>query len=434
MSIALETLEGLKRQLTIEVPAEKIDAVVNKKMASIAKTAKVDGFRPGKVPYTLLMERYGESVRQDVLSDVINETYIDALKSENINPAGMPKLDIKQFQASKPLIYVATFEVFPSIKLNELDKQTIEQYQSELTDQDIENALIQMQKQRSDWKEVDRPAKTDDRVTIDFTGFLDDKPFDGGAGKAFPLILGSKSMIPGFEESIVGFKKGDERDIQVEFPKDYHAENLKGKLTTFKIKVHKIEEPELPALDDHFAEKYGAIKEGGLAKLKENIRARMEQELKTLLKMKNKNNVMDKLVELNAFDIPVAMIDEESSRMAKQAAARFSKAKKAPEIPKEIFKEQAKRRVQLGLILAEIVKKYDIKTDDGRVKTIMAEGLAGYEAPEEILKWYFEDRNRLAEFEMVDIENQVVEKMLSQANIVNKSISREELMDPKFSS
>jgi trigger factor len=427
MTVALETLDGLKRQLTIEVPAAKVDALVNQKISNFAKTAKIDGFRPGKVPSHVLMKRYGESARQDALGDILNETYIDTLKAENINPAGMPKIDVKQYESGKPLIYTATFEVFPTIKLTELGNKSIEQYQSTLTEKEIEDALVRMQQQRADWKEVDRPAKLNDRVTVDFEGFIDDKPFDGGKMDAYSLTLGSHSMIPGFEEGIVGIKKNEVRDIKVTFPAEYHAENLKGKPAVFKIKAHKIEEPILPAMDDQFAEKYFGLKEDGMKKLKEKVKSHMENELKNALKMKNKNVVMDKLLELNVFDIPEAMIDEEAERMARQAAARFGDAKKTQKIPKELFVKEAKRRVQLGLILAEVVKKHDIKPDDARIKDIVKEVVADYEKPDEILKWYFEDRKRIAEFEMVDIENQVVEKMLANSKITQKTISFNEL-------
>jgi trigger factor len=431
MQVSVEITEGLGRNLNIKVPAEEIDNKVNERVKEVAKTAKLDGFRAGKVPLKVVEKRYGGSIRQEILAKVLEASYIEAIKQEKLNPAGHPQIDVKTFEPGKPLEYVAKLEIYPEIKLVELDGAEIEQFKSEVADTDVEKVIKDLQKQQTEWTEVARAAKNEDQVIIDFEGFIDDKAFDGGKAEKNPLVLGSKSMIPGFEDGIVGAKTGDDLEVKVNFPKDYQSKDLAGKEAVFKIKVHKVSEPKLPELNNEFIKRFG-IKEGGLDKLREKIRNNLKLELKSAIKIKNKSAVMDKLLEFNTVDLPKAAIELEMGRLHQQAMARYGDVKdkkKLPQIPKEIFKEQAERRVKLGLIVAEVVKKHDIKFDDKHVRALVEDVSKGYDQPEQIIDWYYADKKRLEQFEMVAMEDGVVDKLLSSAKVKEKSLGVEEALN-----
>jgi len=429
MKVLVETTSGLGRRLTIEIPSDKIEQAVKKRIAEIAKTAKIDGFRPGKVPPKVLEQRYGDTVRQEILNDQLQTSLTDALTQEKLRPAGQPIINIKQFEAGKPLIYEALFEVYPEIKLTELNDVSIEQFKAEVADADIEKTIERLREQHADWEEIDREAAKNDQVVIDFTGSIDGEPLEHGEGKEIPLVLGSSSMIPGFEDGIVGMKAGEERDIKVTFPKDYHHKASAGKEAVFKIKVHKVSKSNLPELNDKFAEKVG-IKNGGLTKLCEDITQKLKDDLVTALEAKNKNVVLDKLLELNKVEVPQALIEDEMNALYEQFMQQFPPdlpKDKMPEIDKNIFKEQAVRRVTLGLLMLEVINVHKLKSDEKRVREIVETFAQSHEDPQKIIAWYMADKKRLAYFEQLNLEEQIVAKLLKSAKVEKKQIDLEEV-------
>ncbi len=431
MNVKVEKKEGLTRVVIVEVPCEDIDKKVNEKIAKFGQNANVPGFRPGKVPAKVLMQKYGDSARQEVLGETIQTSLMDALTKENLNPAGMPKVDVKQFEPGKPLIFDAEFEEYPEIDVKPMGEVEIDQISAETSEQDLEKVMANMRKQHSKWNDVDRASKNDDQVVIDFEGFIDDKAFDGGSAKEVPLVLGSNSMIPGFEEGLVGAKAGDERDVKVKFPKEYHNADYADKDALFKIKVHKVQEAELPELDDKFAEGFG-VKEGGLAALKEDLIKNMNRELQNIVTTKNKQVVIDQLLEANKFDIPQALIENETKHLREQMMKQFGEnvdKKQLPELPDEMFSVEAKRRVTIGLLVGSVIKKNDIKADPDRVKELIEVAAGMYKNPKEVLDWYYEDRTRLAQFEMLAVENQVLDVLSEKAKITKKDLSYDEVME-----
>lgn len=429
MKVFVETTSGLGRRLTIEMPSDKVDEAIKKRIAKMAKTAKIDGFRPGKVPQKVLEQRYGNAVRQEILNDQLQSSFTDAVMQEKLKPAGRPEINIKQFESNKPLIYEATFEVYPEIKLIDLKDAVISQFEAVVTDEDIDKAIEKIREQYAVWEEIDKTAESGDQVTIDFEGFIDDKPLENGAGKEVILVLGSGSMIPGFEDGIIGMKAGDERDIHVTFPEDYHHKAAASKKAVFKIKMHKVSKSNLPELDDELAKKAG-IKEGGLAKLREDVRAKLEEDLKVSLEAKNKNAVLDKLLELNKIEIPHALIENEKEVLYQQFMQQFPpnmQKEQMPDIDKDIFKEQAIRRVTLGLLMLEVINMYKLESNSERVREIIETYAQSHEDPEKIVDWYMADKERRAYFDQLNLEEQIVAKLLESAKVDKKTISLEEV-------
>lgn len=429
MKVFVETTSGLGRRLTIEMPGDKIEQAMKKRIAEIAKTARIDGFRPGKVPQRVLTERYGNAVRQEILNDQLQSSFTDAVMQEKLKPAGRPEINIKQFEANKPLIYEATFEVYPEIKLIDLKDAAIEQFKAVVTDEDVDKAIERIREQHVAWEEIDKAAENGNQVTIDFEGFIDEKPLENGAGKEVPLVLGSGSMIPGFEDGIIGMNAGDERDINVTFPEDYHHKASAGKKAVFKIKVHKVSKSNLPELDDELAKKAG-IKEGGLAKLREDVREKLQEDLKVALEAKNKNAVLDKLLELNKIEIPNALIENEKEALYQQFMQQFPPnmfKDQMPDIDKNIFKEQAIRRVTLGLLMLEVINMHKLEPNSDRVREIIETYAQSHEDPKKIVDWYMADQERRAYFAQLNLEEQIVAKLLESAKVDEKSISLEEV-------
>ncbi|MGD9108090.1 MAG: trigger factor [Gammaproteobacteria bacterium] len=429
MKVFVETTSGLGRRLTIEMPSDKIDQAIEKRIAEIAKTAKIDGFRPGKVPQRVLEQRYGNAVRQEILNDQLQSSFTDAVMQEKLKPAGRPEIKIKQFEANKPLVYEATFEVYPEIKLTDLKDVAISQFEAVVTDEDVDKAIEKIREQHAVWEEIDKTAANGDQVTIDFEGFINDKPLENGAGKEVPLVLGSGSMIPGFEDGIVGMKAGDERDIDVTFPVDYHHKASAGKKAIFKIKMHKVSKSNLPELDDEFAKKAG-IKEGGFVKLREDVRTKLQEDLKAALEAKNKNAVLDKLLELNKIEIPNVLIENEKEVLHQQFMQQFPpnmQKEQMPEIDKDIFKEQAIRRVTLGLLMLEVINMYTLEPNSDRVREIIETYAQSHEDPQKIIDWYMADKERRAYFDQLNLEEQIVAKLLESAKVDKKTISLEEV-------
>ena len=429
MQVSVESTSALERRMTVGVPAERIETEVNKRLQQTASRAKVPGFRPGKVPMSVIRQRYEDSARQEALGDLIQATYYEAIVAQKLNPAGAPAVEPKVFEKGKDLEYVATFEVFPEIQLAGFDGLTIERQQADVQDSDVDNMLEILRKQNTRFEAVERAAENGDQLNIDFVGKIDGEAFAGGSAKGTPLVLGSGRMIPGFEEALVGVKAGEERVITPTFPADYQNLDLAGKTAEFTITVNSVSAPQLPELNDDFFALFG-IKEGGIDGFRAEVRKNMERELRQAIKSKVKNQVMEGLLAANPVEVPKALIANEVNRLRVQAVQQFGGNIQPDQLPAELFEEQAKRRVVLGLIVAEVVKKTELKPDENRVRELIEEMASAYQEPQQVVAWYLKNEQQLNEVRSVVLEEQVVDTVLQQAKVTDKAVSYEEAVKP----
>ncbi|MGO2012154.1 trigger factor [Pseudoalteromonas sp.] len=431
MQVSVETTQGLERRLTITVPAENVETEVKKRLQQLSKTQRIDGFRPGKVPTSVINKRYGGAVRQEVAGELMQRNYIDAIVAEKINPAGAPSFAPKSLEAGKDLEFSATFEVYPEVEVQGLDKVTVEKPAVAVTDEDLANMLETLRKQHASWTEVDAAAGENDRATVDFIGTIDGEEFEGGQAEDFPLELGQGRMIPGFEDNIVGKKAGEEVVADVNFPDDYHAENLKGKAVKFVITVKKVETQELPELSEEFATKFG-VTEGGVDALKEEVKKNMSRELDQAVKANVKDQAIKGLLENNDVEVPKGLIDQEIEALREQAAQRFGgDAKNMPELPAELFHEQAVTRVKTGLLLGEVIKANDIKVDDEKVEALIANVASAYEDPTEVVEYYKANDQLMQQMRNVAMEEQAVEAILAEATVTDVEKAFDDIMNPQ---
>lgn len=433
MQVSVETKQGLERRLTISVPAETVDVEVNNRLRQVSKTQRINGFRPGKVPPSVIQKRYGKSVRQEVAGEIMQRSFVDAIVAEKINPAGRPSFVAKSNEDGKELTFEATFEVYPEVELNNLDKITVERPDVEVTDADLEEMFETLQKQHQTWKENKRKSKKGDKLTLDFTGRIDGTEFEGGKAEGFELELGAGRMIPGFEKEITGMKAGEEKTIKVTFPDDYHAENLKGKEAEFDIVIHKTEGPVLPAVDDEFAKLFG-VEEGGVEALREEVSKNMSRELSQAVKAKVKNQVLDGLLASHEVGLPSALVAQEVDVLRQQAMQRFQgqmDPKNLPELPSEMFKEQAERRVKIGLLLGEVIKVNELKVSNEKVDELIATAASAYEDPQEVIEYYANNKELMQQMQNVALEEQAVEFLVEKANVKNKKANFKDIMNPE---
>lgn len=429
MQVSVESTSALERRMTIGVPAERIETEVTKRLQQTARRAKVPGFRPGKVPMNVIRQRYEETARQEALGDLIQATFYEAIVEQKLNPAGAPAVEPKVFEKGKDLEYVATFEVFPEIQLAGFDSITVERLQAEVSDADLDNMLEILRKQNTRFEVVERAAENGDQLNIDFVGKIDGEAFAGGSAKGTPLVLGSGRMIPGFEEALVGAKAGEERVINPTFPADYQNLELAGKTAEFTVTVNSVSAPQLPELNDDFFALFG-VKEGGLEGFRAEVRKNMERELRQAIKSKVKNQVMEGLLAANPVEVPKALIGNEVNRLRVQAVQQFGGNIKPDQLPAELFEEQAKRRVVLGLIVAEVVKQGELKADEARVREMIEEMASAYQEPQQVVAWYYKNDQQLNEVRSVVLEEQVVDTVLQKAKVTDKAVSYEDAVKP----
>jgi len=429
MTVSVETTQGLGRRISITVPKDSIESAVKKELVEVAKKVRIDGFRKGKVPATIINQRYGASVRQDVLSELMTRNFVDAIIKEKINPAGAPNYVPGEYKEGEDFTYAVEFEVYPEVELKGLDAIEVEKPVVEVTDADVDTMLETLQKQQATWKETDAAASAEDRATIDFTGSIDGEEFEGGKASDFVLAMGQGRMIPGFEEGITGKKAGDTFTIDVKFPDDYHAENLKGKDAKFDIVLKKVETRELPELTAEFIKRFG-VEDGSIEGLRAEVRKNMERELKGAIRNRVKTQAIDGLVNANEIDVPVALIDSEIDVLRRQAAQRFGgNEKQALELPRELFEEQAKRRVVVGLLLGEVIRINELKADEDRVKALIEEMASAYEDPQEVIEFYSKNSELMNNMRNVALEEQAVEAVLAKAKVTDKATNFQELMN-----
>jgi trigger factor len=429
MQVSVENTSALERRMTIGVPAERIEAEVNKRLQQTARNAKIAGFRPGKVPMSVIRQRYEADARQEALGNVIQASFYEAVVEQKLNPAGAPAVEPKVFEKGKDLEYIATFEVFPEFAVAEFDGIAVERLSADVTDADLDNMLEILRKQNVRYEAVEREAATDDQVTIDFVGKVDGEAFAGGSATGTQLVLGSGRMIPGFEDGLAGAKAGEERVLNLTFPQDYQNLDLAGKAAEFTVTVTAVAAPTLPELNETFFNQFG-IKETGIDGFRTEVRKNMERELRQAIKTKVKNQVMDGLVASNPIEVPKALLSNEVDRLRVQAVQQFGGNIKPDQLPAELFEEQAKRRVVLGLIVAEVVKQHDLKPDDARVRELIQEMASAYQEPEQVVSWYYKNDQQLNEVRSVVLEEQVVDTVLQKASVTDKAVSYEEAVKP----
>ncbi|BBM02857.1 trigger factor [Microbulbifer sp. GL-2] len=434
MQVSIETTSGLERRLTVNLPAEIVDKEVDKRLQQAAKTVRVNGFRKGKVPLKVVRQRFGAGVRQEVLGEVMSRSFSDAVQKEELKPAGQPSIEARQTAAGENLEYVATFEVYPEVELSELAEISVERPVAAVTDADVNNMIDVLRKQQSSWKDTKRKAQKGDRVVIDFIGRKDGEEFEGGKAEGHQLVLGSGQMIPGFEDGILGMKPGEEKDLDLTFPEDYQAEELRGAAVTFNIKVTASEKPELPELNEEFFIAYG-VQEGGEEKFREEVRNNMERELKNAALNKVKTQVMDQLFEKHPVELPSALVAGEVRTLRGQMVQQFGGQIKAEDaermLPDTMFEEQAKRRVVLGLVVGEIVKQNNLSVDADRVKAKVEELASTYQQPEEVVEYYYNNRELLSGVESVVLEDQVVDFVLNAAKVEEVESTYDDVIKPQ---
>ena len=431
MALNIETTQGLERRVTITVPAETVVQAIREELKRVAKNARVDGFRKGKVPPHIIEKRFGASVRQDILGDLLQNHFFQAVIENKINLAGRPSFTVEQFEEGKELKFSATFEVYPEVEFKGLENIKVEKPVVEISEADVDKMVEVLRKQQATWTESQDAAKAEDRVTIDFVGSVDGEEFEGGKASDFVLFMGQGRMIPGFEEGIVGHKAGDKFTIDVTFPEEYHAENLKGKAAKFDITLKKVEVMVLPELTDEFVAKFGPNTKS-VADLRNEIRKNMQRELKNALTTRVKTQVIDGLVEQNQIDVPSSAVEQEIDVLRQQAAQRFGgNAQQAAQLPRELFEADAKRRVQVGLLFSEVIKSNELKADEERAKAMIADIASAYEQPAEVVEYYSQNEELMNNIRNVVLEEQAVDAVLAKAQVTEKASSFDEIMNPQ---
>jgi trigger factor len=435
MGVSVETLKGLKRKVTVDVPAQKIEEEVSLRLNNLARKVKVDGFRPGKAPKRVVESRFSSNVRQEVAQELVQSTLYEALKDNELVLAGNPYVEPEQIEQGKDFRYTAVFEVMPVFEVAELNQASVELINSEVTDKDVESMLDKLREQNKEWQDSSDAVKNGDKVIIDFEGFLEDKPFEGGTANEHELVIGSGSMIPGFEEGIIGKNSDNPFDIKVSFPEDYGHKDLAGKEALFKITIHKVLTGTLPDLDDSFALKFN-IKKGGIEALKKDITDNMVRELERRTSAMNREKLFDKLMSINTFDLPEALVDKEIEHLKHEMYHRLfghehKEDEKIPDFPRELFEEQAQRRVHLGLLFSEYVKKHQIVAEKDKVNAMIDKFASAYENPEELRAWYRSSEEHMAEIEALVLESAVADKIATDAKITHKNMDYDSVMNPK---
>ena len=431
MQSNIETLGPLERRLNVTVPQEKIETEVESRLKRLARTAKIHGFRSGKVPLKIVSQQYGPQVRQEVMSDVLQKSFSEAVLEQKLRVAGYPNFEAKETTDNAPQFeFSATFEVYPDIVLGDLESLSIEQPVMQVSSADVGKAIEVMRKQRIQYDAVERAAIKGDRVNIDYHGKIEGIEFDGSSAKESFLVLGEGQFLKDFEEAIIGMNKEQNKTFEVVFPADYHGKEVAGKTATFEVKINAVEEPKLPALNGEFAKSLG-ISSGDMEKMHAEVQANLEREVSKRIKTKVKENVMQALLDAITIDTPKALVTMELDRLMESARddlkERGMKIKDIP-LPKDLFQSQAERRVNLGLILTELVKVYDLRAKPEQVRILIEEFAQSYENPGEVVKWHYSSKERLNEAESAVLEDNVVAWVLEKASVVERKVTFDELM------
>ncbi len=428
---SVETVSALERRLNAAIPQQAIRSEVAARLKKIGRTAKIAGFRPGKVPTKILEQHYGAQAHQEALGEALRHSFDQAAQSNNLKVAGYPQFEIKTADLNADQIeYSATFEVYPEVAMGDLSGEKLERLVCELTQADVDNTILTLRKQRATFEPVDRAAQAEDQVRIDFTGRLDGEIFQGGEAKDYPFQLGVGRMLPEFEAAVTGMKAGETKSFDMTFPDDYHGKDVAGKQVTFTITLHKVEAPRLPEVDSKFAEAVG-VEGGDVSKLESEVRTNLQREVLRRLKMRNKEAVMDALLKVAKFDVPKALVEWEVRNLMQQTAKDMESRgmnMKDMALPPELFTERAERRVRLGLIMADLVQKHDLKAKSEQVRALIDDYAQSFDDPDEVVHWFYANRPQLQEMENMALEENLMTWAMEQAKAVDKAISFNELM------
>lgn len=436
MAVAVETLGGLDRKVTVSVPVETINGAIESRLKQMASKVKVHGFRPGKVPMHVVKQRYMDVARQEAIEDLMNKTFMPSLKEANLVPVGQPVAEPTPWVSGQDFTYTLSFEIFPEITLKDLcAEDNIELVAASVSEADVDATIETLRQQNKVWREVSRPLAMGDKAWIDFEGFLDDVPFQGGAARQHELVLGSGAMIPGFESGLVGAEVGVPFDLWVTFPEDYNHADLAGKSTRFHVTVTKVEEGDLPALDEAFAKQFN-VKDGSVELFRQDIKENMVRELKLRIEKLNREKIFDAFLKQNEILLPKALIDQEIENLKHEMYHRLfghehSDDEKIPDFPRSLFEAQAQRRVHLGLLFSEYVQKNKLSADVERVDALIEQLAQAYDDPEELRTYYQQNKERRHEVEAYVLEEMVAEQIVKTATVANTVLSYEDVIRPK---
>ena len=432
MDVTVENLEGLNRKITLALPWEGIRAAVDKKLSQTQRKAKVQGFRPGKAPLKMVDAMYGADIRNEVLNDAVVKAFYEVVEAQKLRVAGLPRFNEVENQDDENTFKIdAQFEVFPEVKVGDLSAQEIEKASTEVSDAEVDKTIEILRGQRTRYNHVERAAQKEDRVIIDFAGKIDGEAFDGGSAENYPFVLGQGKMLPEFEAGVEGLKEGESKDVEVSFPEDYHGKEVAGKTAVFTITLRNVSAATLPEVDEEFAKQLGIV-DGDVAKMRDEVKKNVSREVNRRVAEKNKAAVMDALLAVTEFDVPAALVQEETGRMMQDARQNFINqgfdAKQLPELPADMFTEQATRRVKLGLILAQLVEEQQLQPTNDDIRDIVAEFAESYEDPAEVIEWYMGDAERQQGPAALATEAKVVEFVLGKAKVTDKALSFDEVM------
>jgi len=427
LDVSLEKAKGLERRMTVRVPAAEIEREIDARLVKVSRTARIKGFRPGKIPPKVVRQRYGTQIREEVLADVIRASFSRAVQQAELNPAGGPAIEPLSGADGEHFSYRATFEVYPEIALKSLEKIAIEKPLVAIADGDVEKMIERLRQQRATWRGVDRKANATDRVTVDFTGKIDGETFAGGEGKDVPVVLGSGQVVEDFDEALHGVAEGEEKSAKVKFPKNYGVAALAGNKAVFEIRVKRVEEQVLPEIDAEFLAAFG-VTDGGLEALRVEVRKNMQRELDERLRVHMRAQALNALLDTNRIDVPNALITQEVRNLQAEAMRRLGvqDPQKAP--PAESFRETALRRVRLGLLVQEVIRAHKIELDRGRVDRRIEELVAPYEKPQEAAQLYRSSRELMGQVESAVLEDQVVDFLLARGKVKDKDSTFDEFM------
>lgn len=429
---SVETLGALERRLNAFIPQQQLRGEIEARLKRLGRTAKLHGFRPGKVPFKILQQQYGAQVHQEVLGDALQRSFTEAAQANSLKVAGYPDFEVKTADpAAEQIEYSATFEVYPEVVLGDIGAESVERATYTMSDADVDSTINTLRKQRAVFEPTNRAAQNEDQVRIDFTGKLDGAVFEGGEATDFAVVLGTGRMLPDFENAIIGMKAGEIKSFDMTFPEDYHGKDVAGKQVTFTITLHGVEAPRLPELDAEFARSLG-VEDGDVTKLKTEIRDNLAREVERRLKVHNKNNAMDLLLKVAQLEAPKALVDSEVQNLVQQSMhdmrERGVKIPQGASLPPELFTERAQKRVKLGLILTELVKQQDLNAKPEQVKALVRDYAQSFEHPEEVVKWHYGDPSRLQEVKNMVLEDNVVAWVMRAAKITDRVIEFNELM------
>lgn len=427
MQVSLEVGAGLERHLKVAVPAERVEEEMRQRLQSLARRANIAGFRPGKAPMRVVKQRYGDQVRGEVIGELVRSSLDEAIRQENLRPVGGPRVETKPTVPGQDLEYIATFEVYPQFDLAPVETHRIERPTAEVTEQDVAHVMERLRDQRANWTSAGRPAQQGDRVTVDYHGTVQDREAPVEA-EHLRAVLGSGALLPELEAALVGASEGEQRTARVAFPENYPAKEFAGKRGEFTLTVTAVEAKHLPDLDEDFARSFG-VRDGGLQALRREVQANMRRELERAIQSKVKQQVMDVLLQANPIELPRALLEREIARLRDQFhdSVRASGSTKLSDVPDSVFEESARRRVALGLVIAEIARKQNLKVDAERVRSVVEDIASTYEQPDEVARWIYSNRGQLAEIESAVVEDQVVDWVLRQAQIVDVATTFEAL-------